>query len=66
MGNILKKLRLKQSTYEPRAYPNPGKVLCGELIGLRSDSAHLRSQLLLWAAASTRLRGGVQAGEDVR
>jgi hypothetical protein len=33
MGNILKKLRLKQSTYEPRAYPNPGKVLCGELIG---------------------------------
>ena len=65
MGNILKKLRLKQLTYEPRAYPNPGKVLCGEKIGLSPDFAHLRSQLLLWAATSTRLRGGVQAGEDV-
>jgi hypothetical protein len=65
MGNILKKLRLKQSTYEPRAYPNPGKMLCGEVIGLSADFAHLRSQLLLWAAASTRFRGGVQAGEDV-
>jgi hypothetical protein len=25
MTAVLKKLRLKQSTYEPRAYPNPGE-----------------------------------------
>ena len=26
MGAVIKKLRLKQATYEPRAYPNPGEM----------------------------------------
>lgn len=29
MGVVIKKLRLKQATYEPRAYPNPGEIRSG-------------------------------------
>ena len=52
MSVVLKKLRLKQSTYEPRAYPNPGKQQRQSLdcTLLRSGIVN-RSQLLFRPAS---------------